>query len=118
MYHATSPAHGRRQTETLLQSLHTCPVPVARLGRTLRQWREEIIAYFTTAGVSTAALRPSTASSKRPATRSRLPQLHQLPAPDPARRRRLTALPTPLPGGSRIMLKWEEPRVPFAVPRV
>jgi transposase len=33
--------------------LHTCPIPeVARLGRSLRQWRSEILAYFATGGVS------------------------------------------------------------------
>jgi transposase len=33
--------------------LHTCPIKeVARLGRTLRQWRTEILAYFSTGGVS------------------------------------------------------------------
>ena len=37
----------------MLTSLHTCPIPeVARLGRTLRQWRTQILAYFTTGGVS------------------------------------------------------------------
>ena len=33
--------------------MHTCPIPeVARLGRTLRQWRTQLLAYFTTGGVS------------------------------------------------------------------
>jgi transposase len=53
IYHAPSPARGREQAEQLLDTLHTCPIKeVARLGRTLRQWRAEILAYFTTGGVS------------------------------------------------------------------
>jgi transposase len=53
IYHAASPARGREQAEKLLDTLHTCPIKeVARLGRTLRQWRAEILAYFTTGGVS------------------------------------------------------------------
>jgi hypothetical protein len=53
IYHAASPARGREQAEKLLDTLHTRPIKaVARLGRTLRQWRAEILAYFTTGGVS------------------------------------------------------------------
>src|SRR4051795_12756555 len=53
IYHAASPARGREQAEKLLDTLQTCPIKeVARLGRTLRQWRAEILAYFTTGGVS------------------------------------------------------------------
>jgi transposase len=37
----------------LLDTLHTCPVPeIARLGRTLRSWRPQVLAYFDTEGVS------------------------------------------------------------------
>ena len=37
----------------MLDSLHTCPIPeVARLGRTLRAWRGQVLAYFDTSGVS------------------------------------------------------------------
>lgn len=33
----------------MLASFHTCPVPeIARLGRTLRSWSEQFLAYFTT----------------------------------------------------------------------
>ena len=53
IYHATTPSTGRTAAEKLLDVLHTCPVPeVARLGRSLRQWRKEILAYFTTGGVN------------------------------------------------------------------
>lgn len=37
----------------MLESFHTCPVPeIARLGRTLRSWRTQFLAYFDTGGVS------------------------------------------------------------------
>ena len=53
IYHAPRPAEGRRRAEKLLDSLHTCPIPeLARLGRTLRRWRAEILAYFTSGGVN------------------------------------------------------------------
>lgn len=52
IYHAATPAQGREATK-LLDTLHTCPSKeIARLGRSLRQWRAEILAYFATGGVS------------------------------------------------------------------
>jgi transposase len=37
----------------VLDSFHSCPIPeVARLGRTLRAWRAQVLAYFDTGGVS------------------------------------------------------------------
>jgi len=51
--HSVPPARGRERAEKLLETLHTCPVPeLARLGRTLRAWREQLLAYFATGGVS------------------------------------------------------------------
>ena len=39
--------------EKVIDSFHTCPIPeVARLGRTLRAWRAQVLAYFDTDGVS------------------------------------------------------------------
>ena len=36
-----------------MDSLHTCPIAeVARLGRTLRQWRSQMLAYFSTGRVN------------------------------------------------------------------
>ena len=33
----------------MLESFHTCPVrEIARLGRTLRSWSQQFLAYFTT----------------------------------------------------------------------
>jgi transposase len=53
IYHAATHTKGSELAEKLLATLHTCPIKeVARLGRTLRQWRQEILAYFATAGVS------------------------------------------------------------------
>jgi transposase len=53
VYHAPTPAEGRALAEQLLESLPTCPIgEVARLGRTLRSWRSELLAYFDTDGAS------------------------------------------------------------------
>jgi transposase len=53
VYHAEDLDQGRRRAERLLEHLHTCPVPeVARLGRTLRAWRGEFLAYFDTGRAS------------------------------------------------------------------
>jgi hypothetical protein len=47
------PETGRRLAEQLIDVLHTCPNPeIARLGRTLRQWRTQILARFATGGVN------------------------------------------------------------------
>ena len=40
---------GKKIALQVLESFHTCPVAeIARLGRTLRSWREQFLAYFTT----------------------------------------------------------------------
>lgn len=53
IYHQPTPAAGRRLAEKVLDSLHTCPIPeIARLGRTLRAWRSQVLAYFATGAVS------------------------------------------------------------------
>jgi Transposase len=53
IYHATRPAAGRRLAEEVITSLPSCPIPeVARLGRTLRPWRPQLLAYFSTDGVN------------------------------------------------------------------
>jgi transposase len=52
IYHAV-PAKGREIAMKVLDSFHTCPIPeVARLGRTLRAWKAQVLAYFDTSGVS------------------------------------------------------------------
>jgi hypothetical protein len=53
MYQATNPADGRRIAEAVIISFPTCPIPeVARLGRTLRQWRSHVPARFDTHQIS------------------------------------------------------------------
>jgi transposase len=48
-YQATNLAEGRRIAEKILSSFPSCPIPeIARLGRTLKQWRAAFLAYFTT----------------------------------------------------------------------
>ena len=53
VYHQPDPATGRRLAEQIVASFSTCPIPeVARLGRTLKRWQKEFLAYFDTAGAS------------------------------------------------------------------
>jgi transposase len=48
-YAAQDTATGRARVEQVIDHALSCPVPeVARLGRTLRAWRPELLAYFTT----------------------------------------------------------------------
>jgi transposase len=52
-YHQDSHAAGRVIAEKILDSFTSCPIPeVARLGRTLKQWRTEFLGYFDTSGAS------------------------------------------------------------------
>lgn len=44
---------GRAVAEKVLESIHQCPIPeVARLGRTLRTWRQHVMARFETHRIS------------------------------------------------------------------
>jgi transposase len=53
MFHAASPAAGRATADRVLENFYRCPIPeIARLGRTLRSWRAEVLAYFDTGGIS------------------------------------------------------------------
>jgi len=53
VYHQDSHAAGRAIAETIVATLHTCPIPeVARLGATLRRWRSEFLGYSDTDGAS------------------------------------------------------------------
>lgn len=48
-YRCADLAAGRAMAERIVNVFHTCPVPeIARLGRTLRRWKEAFLAYFTT----------------------------------------------------------------------
>ena len=52
-YHQDSHAAGRAVAEKILDSFASCPIPeVARLGRTLKQWRSEFLGYFDTDGAN------------------------------------------------------------------
>ena len=49
VYHQSSHADGRRVAEKILASFPSCPIPeIARLGRTLNQWRNAFLGYLTT----------------------------------------------------------------------
>ena len=52
IYHAR-PERCRELVTEVITSFPTCPIPeVARLGRTLKQWKTAILAYFDTLGAS------------------------------------------------------------------
>ncbi len=52
-FHQDRPAQGRRLAARLIERLPTCPIPeIARLGRTLRKWKDALDAYFDTGGAS------------------------------------------------------------------
>jgi transposase len=49
VYHQGDRATGRRIAEQILDSFPDCPIPeIARLGKTLRRWRQAFLAYFDT----------------------------------------------------------------------
>lgn len=48
-YATTDLAAGKKTAEKIVATLPSCPIPeVARLGRTLRQWKTTYLSYFTT----------------------------------------------------------------------
>ena len=55
VFHQATPTQRRRLATHLIQRLPTCPIPeIARLGRTLRKWKDAFLAYFDTGGASNA----------------------------------------------------------------
>ena len=53
VFHQDTPAQGRRLAAHLIQRLPVCPIPeIARLGRTLRKWKDAFLANFDTDGAS------------------------------------------------------------------
>jgi transposase len=53
MYQAPTPAEGKRIAGQVISSFHECPTPeVARLGRTLKMWRQHVLARFETHRIS------------------------------------------------------------------
>ncbi len=48
-YQHPDPREGKKIAVTVVESFPTCPIPeIARLGRTLKQWRAAFLAYFDT----------------------------------------------------------------------
>ena len=95
VFHQATPAQGRRLTTHLIERLPTCPIPkIARLGWTLRTWKDALEAYFDTAGASNAPHQSHQRNHRtRQTHRQRLPQPHQLPTPNAPHRRRPRRLP-------------------------
>ena len=53
VFHQDTPAQCQRLATHLIQRLPACPIPeIARLGRTLRKWKDAFLAYFDTGGAS------------------------------------------------------------------
>ena len=53
VYDQDTHAAGRAIAQKVLDAFASCPIPeAARLGKTLRQWREAFLGYFETAGAS------------------------------------------------------------------
>ena len=53
VFHQATPAHGQHLATHLIQRLPACPIPeIARLGWTLRKWKDAFLAYFDTGGAS------------------------------------------------------------------
>ena len=53
VFHQATPAQGRHLAARLVECLPTCPIPnIARLGRTVRKWKDAFLAYFDTGGAS------------------------------------------------------------------
>ena len=90
VFHQAAPAHGRRLAARLVERLPTCPIPdIARLGRTLRKWKDAFLAYFDTAGASNGPTEAINGHYRTKQTHhQRPPQPHQLPAPNAPHHRR------------------------------
>ncbi len=92
VYHQDTPAAERAIVEQVFTTFASCPIPeFARLGRTLKQWREPFLGHFTTAGASnggTEAVNGLIELHRRIARGFSKPR--QLPTPDAPHRRRAT----------------------------
>ena len=82
VFHQATPAHRRRPATHLMKRLPTCPIPKnARLGRTLRTWKDAFLAYFDTGGASngpTEAINGMIELGRRAARGYRNPTNYQL----------------------------------------
>ena len=55
VFHQATPTQGQRLAARLIERLPACPIlEIARLGRTLRKWKDALDAYFDTGGGSNA----------------------------------------------------------------
>ena len=90
VFHQATPAQGRHLAAHLIQRLPACPIPeIARLGRTLRKWKDAFLAYFDTGGANNGPTEAINGHYRtRQTHRQRLPQPHQLPTPNAPHRRR------------------------------
>ena len=56
VFHQATPTQGQRLAARLIERLPACPIPeIARLGRTLRKWKDALGAYFDTGGASSGS---------------------------------------------------------------
>lgn len=80
-YHQDTHAGGRVIAEQVLSSFLACPIrEVARLGRTLKQWRSEFLGYFDTNGASNGGTEAVNGLiGTPPSHRPRLQKPRQLP---------------------------------------
>ena len=90
VFHQATPAQGQRLATQLIESLPTWPIPeFARLGRTLRKWKDAFLAYLDTGGASNGPTEAINGHYRtRQTHRQRLPQPHQPPTPNAPHRRR------------------------------
>ena len=90
VFHQDTPTQGQRLATHLIEHLPTCPIPeIARLGRTLRKWKDAFLAYLDTGGASNGPTEAINGHYRtRQTHRQRLPQPHQLPTPHAPHRRR------------------------------
>ena len=90
VFRQDTPAQGRHLAARLIQRLPACPIPeIARLGRTLRKWKDALDAYFDTGGASNGPTEAINRHYRAGQThRQRLPQPHQLQTPNAPHRRR------------------------------
>ena len=90
VFHQDTPAQGQRLAARLIESLPACSIPeIARLGRTLRKWKDAFLAYFDTGGASNGPTEAINGHYRAGQTRrQRLPQPHQRPTPNAPHRRR------------------------------
>ena len=90
VFHQAIPTQGQRLAAHLIERLPACPIPeIARLGRTLRKWKDAVLADFDTGGASNGPTEAINGHYRAGQTnRQRLAQPHQLPTPNAPHRRR------------------------------